>query len=72
MPLKADENENMKSHSILIAELHDASSIVNTSAAVNQAAKEAIIRMKEYLVEQGDDPEIKILNAESKIAIQQM
>jgi hypothetical protein len=72
MPLKADENENMKSHSILIAELHDATSVVNTSAAVNQAAKEAIIRMKQHLAEQGDDPENKILNAESKIAIQQM
>ena len=42
------------------------------SALLYAAAKEAILRIKQYAEEQGEDPDTKILDAQSKITLSQM
>lgn len=72
MPFKSDECESQKTHSILVAEMQDASSIVNTSANVKAAAVEAIGKIKQHIAEQGDDPDVLIVDAATMAKLMSM
>ena len=72
MPFKSDECESQKSHSILVAELQDASSVINSSEAIKNAAMEAIGKIKQHVAEEGEDPDIFIVDAKTRAFIMSM
>lgn len=62
MPFTSDENESMTSHRILFDQIENPASVINANAGAKKAASEAVQRIRQHVIEQGPQPEERILD----------
>ena len=71
MPFTSDENESMTSHRILLDQIEQADSVVHHEA-VKPAAQQAVSRIRQHIVEQGPQPEERVLDFANIVRLEKL